>query len=816
MSGGSPDVTIATLQRGLAGRYRVEREIGAGGMAIVYLARDLQHERDVALKVLRFDVGDATMADRFDREIRLAARLVHPHILPLLDSGAVEGHLWYAMPFVSGESLRSLLAREKQLPLNDAIRLANEVADALQYAHEQGVLHRDIKPDNILLASGHALVTDFGIARALTESAESITRTGVALGTPAYMSPEQSTGEQQLGPRTDIYALATVTYEMLAGEPPFTGPTAQVVIARRLSQPPPSIRMVRPTIPESVDAVLQRGLALTPADRFSSAREFGRALAEAQTAEGRSSRRRSSVTATAGIGAIILTVGLVAWLVNLGAPQAPPASPVLADRATRLAVLPFRLIGADNSAQYLADGITQEINSALANLSGLRVLDGNSVEAVGTGKGAREIGALLEVDALVDGDVQKAGDAIRVRVKLIDPPSQASIWSETYDHTASDIFKVQSEVASKVAGVLRIQVAERESRSLSRPPTTIPQAYDAYLRARARAGPSAPDVRRATVDSMISDLRSAIAIDSTFATAWGHFALNLVRSVFLFNADIARLDEADRAIATALRFDSTLAIAWKARHDLVWTAERGWHFPQALADVRRAITLQPSLREAHNALGALYFHYGFMKEARDELALSLSLDPQDGCRDLRRCAGFSRPRIARVLWYEQKFDSALAVYRKLPFVGGFIWEEAVVLNAMGRPAEALTLLDSARAKGDEETEDRQAARALAHASLGHTAQALAHVDSALARRRSRSHFHHAQFTIACAYARLGRTADAVEWLRRTAADGMPNYPLFQNDPNLRSLHGDRGYEALMTDLRRQFESFGELVRSGTQ
>ncbi|HSE46352.1 MAG TPA: tetratricopeptide repeat protein, partial [Gemmatimonadales bacterium] len=284
-------------------------------------------------------------------------------------------------------------------------------------------------------------------------------------------------------------------------------------------------------------------------------------------------------------------------------------------------------------------------------------------------------------------------------------------------------------------------------------------------------------------------------------------------SVFLFDDDPARLNEADKAIQSALSLDSTVAMAWKARHDLEWNAVRGWHFPEALADVRHALALQPSLVAAHNGLGGLYFHYGFMEEARKELNASLSLDPRDGCDDPTRCVGFSRPRIARVLWYEQKFDSALAVYGQMPFVGGFVWEKAVVLNAVGRPAEGLAVLDSTRTPGAPENGDREAVRGLLYASLGQSKESLAHIQRAITTLVSRSHFHHAQFTIACAYARLGRKAEAVEWLRKTAENGMPNYPLFRNDPNLAGLQGESGYETFMSGLERQFEGYAKLVHA---
>jgi tetratricopeptide (TPR) repeat protein len=404
------------------------------------------------------------------------------------------------------------------------------------------------------------------------------------------------------------------------------------------------------------------------------------------------------------------------------------------------------------------------------------------------------------------GLVQKAGNVVRVRVQLIDALTEESRWSQVYDHPSSDVFKIQSEVASKIAAVLRIQLAERESRSLERPPTTNPGAYDQYLRARSRS------TSRGDLDSAITELTRAVQLDSNFASAWALLATSDIGSGFLYDADPRRLDRAEEAIRRALALDSTSAMAWKARHDLEWNAVRGWHFPEALAAARHALTLRPSMVAAHNALGSLYFHYGFMEEARRELETSLSLDPRDGCDDPTRCTGFSRPRLARVQWYRQQFDSALATYQKTPYLGGFVWELAVVLNGLGRPTDGLALLDTAKVAGAPDRDaDSEAARALLLATLGREQEAEAHIRSAIARKDSRSHFHHAQFTIACAYARMGRKAEAIEWLRQTAANGMPNYPLFRNDPNLRSLRGDVAYEVLLSGLKQQFEAFGQLV-----
>ena len=801
----SPE-SIDALKAGLASRYAIEREIGAGGMAVVYVARDVAHERRVALKVLRAELDGAVAADRFHREIRVAAGLVHRGVIPLLDSGETAGQLWYTMPYIDGESLRARLDREKVLPLDEAIRITLDVAEALSYAHGKGILHRDIKPDNILLSDGHALVADFGIARALgTEPGERLTATGLALGTPAYMSPEQSSGDAAIDARSDLYALGSLCYEMLAGEPPFTGPTAQAVIARRLTQPPPSLRILRASASDALDAVVRRALAPVPADRFSTVEEFSNALVAThatdamQATQARRIARwpRRSLLA----GAAVLVLAAVAYRVMN--PAARRASIPAAGSGIRLAVLPFRLIGGDSTEQYLADGITQEVSTTLANLSGLRVIAQSSVAPlVRSGKGMREIGALLSADALLEGDVQQSGTAVRVHVRLVDPASEESRWTQQYDHLTRDVFKIQSEVATKVAGVLRIQLAERESRSLRRPPTTNPEAYDLYLRAKARKNPE--------FNLAIPELTRAILLDSTFALAWASRAVASSAGVFGFDAPAAFLDQTESDIHRSLALDSSLSIAWKAHGDLNWNSVRGWHFPEALSDFRRAIALQPSSVIAHNSLGSLYFHYGFLDEASRELDASLSLDPRDGCENPATCVGFSRPRVARVLWYRQRFDSALAVFERMPFVGNFAYEMAIVLGASGRPADGLALLDSAKMTVNG---DREAVRGLLYAILGREREALEHIAVAAARPNSRSHFHHSQFTIACAYARLGKPAQAVEWLRQTAENGMPNYPLFRNDPNLKSLQGLPAYEALMTKLQQQYEAYRQLVQA---
>jgi eukaryotic-like serine/threonine-protein kinase len=291
---------LERLRIALGERYAIDRLVGEGGMATVYRAKDLKHERTVAIKVLREELSVSLGADRFLREIRVVANLQHPNILGLYDSGAHQGLLYYVMPFVEGESLRDRLKKEQQLPLHDALQITREAAEALQFAHEHGVIHRDIKPENILMQGGHALVADFGIARAVTEAGgDKLTQTGMAIGTPHYMSPEQALGSDHVDARSDVYSLGCVLYEVLIGQPPFTGPNSMAIMARHSMEVVPSLQVVRASVPDEVEDAVMQALEKTPADRFQTMKEFAEAVSEAEieAAMARTAQRRASTVA---------------------------------------------------------------------------------------------------------------------------------------------------------------------------------------------------------------------------------------------------------------------------------------------------------------------------------------------------------------------------------------------------------------------------------------------------------------------------------------------------------------------------------------
>lgn len=579
------------LQSGLADRYRLERELGRGGMATVFLATDLKHKRPVALKVLHPELAQALGPKRFQREIETAARLQHPHILTVHDSGDTAGQLWFTMPFVEGESLRDRLRREHQLPVEDAVRVAREAAQALQYAHDHGVVHRDIKPENLLLtADGNTLVADFGIARALGGGGDRLTETGMVVGTPAYMSPEQGAGDRGVEARTDIYSLGAVLYEMLAGEPPFTGATAQVVLMRRLTEMPRPLRTLRETIPEGVELAVARALAKVPADRFATMAEFARALAapaaqpQARTVALGRSVARGSAPGVGGpsrrsrgwgpVPAAVLTL-VLGFLVGLGVLFAWRRSHPddQARRGKQLAVLPFENLGRPED-EYFADGVTDAIRGKLTTIPGLQVTArSSSAQYKGTAASPQRIGKELSVQYLLTGTVrwEKRPDGtsrVQVSPELIQVSTAAAKWQQPFDAALTDVFQVQGQIAGQVAKALDVALGTGERERLAERPTENLAAYDAYLRGEAISDRLATN-ERARLRRAIEYYEQATAVDSTFALAWSQ--LSRAHSLSHFTVTPTPEDaEAARAAAA------------------------------------RALTLAPDRAEGHLALGQYY------------------------------------------------------------------------------------------------------------------------------------------------------------------------------------------------------------------
>jgi len=418
------------LKPALADRYTIERELGRGGMAVVYLAHDLKHDRQVAVKVVKPDLAAVIGAERFLNEIKVTANLQHPHILPLFDSGEANGFLYYVMPYVEGESLRALLDRKKQLPIDRALEITKAVASALDHAHRHGVIHRDIKPENILLADdGQPLVADFGIALAVSEAGGTrLTETGMSLGTPEYMSPEQATGDRQLDPASDIYSLGAVLYEMLVGDPPHMGNTAQAIIARVMIEKPAGIRTVRDTVPQPVEEAIMKALAKTPADRFATASQFAQtlelgAVVPAVTPATHGYRWVRFAAAVAVAGAAL----------GSGWGAVDGSSPVTPQIAS-LVVLPFDNLSEDPEQEYFVDGMHEAVIVELSKISALKVISRTSaMQFKGVTQPIPETASELGVDGVIEGSVTREGEQVRITVRLIHGPTDQYLWGDSYE-----------------------------------------------------------------------------------------------------------------------------------------------------------------------------------------------------------------------------------------------------------------------------------------------------------------------------------------------------------------------------------------------
>ncbi len=696
-----------TLADALAPAYRVGAVVGRGSAATVYRAHDVRHGRDVALKVLDRDVAAEVGTKRFLRETHIVARLAHPHILPLHDSGDVDGWLYYVMPYVAAGSLRARLAREGALPVADAVRIARQAAAALDFAHRSGVVHRDVKPDNLLLQDGETLVADFGIARVLDAGDPHLTRTGLTLGTPAYISPEQATGARDVDGRSDVYGLACVLHEMLAGRPPFTGPTAHAVIAQRFHVTPASLAALRPDVPAWLDAAVARALAVDPGDRFQTAAAFADALAgeHATPAAGRWSR-----------------------------PPGPPNA---------VAVLPFVDLGAGGGDAYFGDGMAEEIINALAHVPGLRIASRTSAFACrGAARDVREIGRRLGVSTVLEGTVRRASARLRITAQLSDATTGYQRWAGRYDRDVDDVFAIQDELARTIVDALApalgattaAEVATAATHEayagarLVRRYTDNLAAYDLYLRGRQQLSHFTAD----GLGTAIELFERAIAESPGLAPA--HAALGSAYIAYAFYGAGAwpprtLWERARRAATAALEIDAALADAVGALGTTSWACD--WDFAGAERALGRAVELKPGDALLHNWHGWALLLLGRGPECMLALERARDLDP---------LSPFVHRSVCRALYFERSHERAIAECgRLLAMAPGYVLAQvdlASALLALDRAAEAAAVLADARQA--HPTDTRLAALA-GHAAgrLGDAAaarRALAELD-ALARSR---------------------------------------------------------------------------------
>ncbi len=590
----------------LADRYTVERELGRGGMATVYLAEEKKHGRKVAIKVLRPEITASVGTERFLREIGIAARLSHPHIVPLIDSGEAGGFLYYVQPHVPGGSLRDRLRETRQLSLKDALRIAQEIGAGLDFAHRKGFVHRDVKPENILFADGHAVLADFGVARAVSDADAQVTEAGLAVGTPEYMSPEQASGESDLGPASDVYSFACVVYEMLGGEPPFRGSGPRAIMAKQVTASPRPLRGLRPEVPVATERAVVRALEKDPNQRFTSAAEF--------------------VTA-------------------LTAPDGPGAARTPATTRS-IAVLPFVNASPDPDNEYLSDGITDELIDALAKIAGLRLASRTSVFALkGKSLDVRAVGALLGTSVVLEGTVRKARDRLRITAQLTSTDDGRLLWSQRYDRKLVDVFEIQDEIAETIVNTLRATMFADLSEHVPRRYTENIQAYGLYLKGRYAWNKRTQE----GVAEAIGYFEQAIAEDPTYAPAYAGLADSYALDVDYRSIPV---DEAYRRAKEyarkALELDETVP---SAHASLAWSLfVYDWDWEGADREFRRAIELNPRYASAHQWYAFLLASRGEHDAALLEGHTAIELDP---------ASVSARRGLGWLAFYARRFDQAL-------------------------------------------------------------------------------------------------------------------------------------------------------------
>jgi eukaryotic-like serine/threonine-protein kinase len=744
--------THQALATTLADRYTVERELGHGGMATVYLAEEKKHGRKVAIKVLRPELTASLGAERFLREIGIAARLSHPHIVPLIDSGEVDGVLYYVQPHVPGGSLRERLAKEQRLPVKDALRIAQEVGAGLDFAHRNGFVHRDVKPENILFADGHAVLADFGVARAccapgMPAPADVVTDAGIAVGTPEYMSPEQASGEPNLGNESDVYSLACVVYEMLAGEPPLRGRGARATMAKQVTESPRPVRALRPDAPAAVERALARALAKEPAQRFPSVAEFTAAL----QAEGPAGRPSPAATRS-------------------------------------VAVLPFVNASPDPDNEYMSDGITDELIDALAKVEGLRVSSRTSVFALkGKPLDVRAVGALLGAGVVIEGTVRKAGSRLRITAQLSSTDDGRLLWSQRYDRSLDDVFAVQDEIARTIVGTLRATTFAELSEPARKRYTENVKAYGLYLKGRFAWN-------KRTHEGVWEGIRyfeQAIAADPNYALAYTGLADSYALHVDYRSVPVAEwFARAKQYARQALDLDESLA---EAHASLAWTLFiYDWDWEGAEREFRRAIELEPRYATAHQWFAFLLVSQGKHGEALLEGHTALELDA--GSVSIRRGVGW-------LYYYARRYDQARYHLQRAIEMNPTAVESHRILGLtlahQGQLAEAERVLRDALTL--------PVAGAYTAADLGWVLAAAgrrAETEALLRELEAKAHQEYVSpVPFAMLHLALGDRQRALDWAERARAERRGWLAYLAVNPILDPLRGEPRFQALLETMR---------------
>ncbi len=726
-------MTVDALNEALRGRYRLQSELGRGGMATVYLAEDLRHGRTVAVKVVDASVSAEIGARRFEQEVTTTARLNHPHILPLFDSGRAAGHLFYVMPVMEGEALDARLSREERLDPEEGVRIAVQVARALAYAHGQGVVHRDVKPANILLHHGESLVCDFGVS--LAAGAETrLTADGWSVGTPHYMSPEQVSGDEDPDGRADQYALACVLYEMLQGEPPFPRSSARAVLTAHLVDSPRALDRTE-AVGEALDSVIRRAMAKEPGERFASMTTFADALERAVARQDPDPTSR-------------------------GGPDDPGESP------PGLLVLPFENLSPDPADEYFSDGLTEEVIADLSQIRRLRVISRTSAMRLKTtDRDLPTLARQLDIRYVLEGGVRKAGEKLRITARLIDARTDETLWSERFAGTLEDVFEIQETVARSIAEALRVRISPAEDEALAHRPIADPRAYESYLRARYEAWRFSSDgLERAT--RFIETALQIVGENELLLGTLGHVTAMHVESGVATGPDtLQRLSD------IASRIFALNPDAPRGHWLRTFLAFQRGDMAGAITSGRRALAADPDDPDTRILLAYVYANVGRTAAARDILEQAVAADPLTPVT--RLLPGF-------VAVFEGRYEEALAPYREAwemdpesPFTGVFYgW----ALAYAHRPHAAIPFLDRVADRiGDGAFSSW--ARSLARGLEG-DAEGVAKANTPAfqaAGRRSQTFAR----AVADSWALVGDADRAIEWLSHAVELGLLNEPFLR-------------------------------------
>ncbi len=780
--------TSSHLNEALAGRYIIESEIGRGGMACVYHAHDVRHGRSVAIKVLHPELGAAIGAERFLREIQVVARLQHPHIVPLYDSGEAAGRLYYVMPYVKGESMRDRLKRDGSFKAGEAQRIVSEIADALDYAHSEGVVHRDIKPDNVILDDRHAMVTDFGIARALSESGATLTQSGMVIGTPAYMSPEQITGDTTIDGRSDIYSLGCVLFEMLAGKPPFAGDSVQAMIAMRFAKPTPSLEPVEGNANDALKSVIAKAMRLSPAERFQTAREIMIALdnpAPLPRAQSTAPSRYKVSPIPIIAGAVLLAgIGLFSWNGRRATTVTPPDT-----QLASIGVLPFVNRSGDKQMDYFSDGLTDELISALSHVAGLQVAGrASSFSIKGKGLDTQDAARRLHVAYIVDAGVRSSGSRVRVTWQLVDARTDRALGSGDIDGEIRDVISLQDSMAKTIVDGLRPVIGTRNTGTIRQHQTANPEAHDLYLKGHFYWNQRTT----ASMREGITYLKQAIEKDSTYALAWAELAsAYTLEPTFGDMPPSEAASPARLAAQKAVELDSTLAEAYTARG--MSEAFNDWNPKAALIDLDKAIRLNPQ-----NSFPRLFRVWplvmlGRMDEALAELKRAKALDP---------LSPIINTRMGTVLVYARRYDEAIVELRNAldldPTNMLARFELGRALSLSGRSGEAFQEFTDAL---DLETGHDIAMAAVAYGRAGDHARAR----NILAKLQARSKVRYISAASLCMAAiGAGDTSRSLDYLEQALNEHSFFLIFISTDPEFDGIRNEPRFKRVKERVERQY------------